>query len=144
MDSDNPIVQLCSQGMEAELAGRYDEARRLCEQAWEEASDDYEACIAAHYLARHQETNEDGLRWNREALARADRVADARVQGFYPSLLLNLGRSHELTGNRGEARRLYRLASARTTDLPEGPYGDLVRRGITNALERIGIDPDRP
>jgi hypothetical protein len=139
MDPDNPIVTLCARGMEAEGRDRPLEAKALFEQAWEQATDDYEACIAAHYVARHQATDEDNLRWNQEALARADRVADPRVRGFYPSLLLNLGHAFELTGRRDEARRQYTLAVARTGDLPEGPYGDLVREGLGRALARVGL-----
>jgi hypothetical protein len=33
------------------------------------------------------------------------------VQAYYPSLYVNMGRSHELLGNMDEARRYYRLAA---------------------------------
>lgn len=55
IDPDNAVVKLCAQGMQAEGAGRRGDARALFEQAWEIAGDDYERCIAAHYLARHQD-----------------------------------------------------------------------------------------
>ncbi len=60
-------------------------------QAWEAPTDDYEACVAAHYEARHQEGPQDALHWNQEALARAEVVGDDRVRSFYPSLYLNMG-----------------------------------------------------
>ena len=53
MDLNNLVVKLCAEGMQAEFAGKLDDARALFMQAWEQSQDDYEACIAAHYVARH-------------------------------------------------------------------------------------------
>lgn len=55
------VVQLCIEGSRAEFEGRPAEAHALYLQAWEAAADDYEACIAAHYMARHQVTPEERL-----------------------------------------------------------------------------------
>ncbi len=88
-----------------------DKARSLNLKAWEAAQDDYEKCIAAHYVARHQEAPTERLRWNQIALDKARAVVDDSVQDFYPSLFLNLGQSHELLGNFDEARRYYDLAA---------------------------------
>src|SRR5690349_3606961 len=99
MDPNNPVVKLCVEGMQAETAGRGEDARRLFAQAWEASQDDFEACIAAHYVARHQESLEETLRWNQEALRCADAVGDDRICDFYPSLYLNLGRSYEVLGD---------------------------------------------
>jgi hypothetical protein len=108
---DNLVVKLCIEGTRAEFEGRPDDARRVYWQAWEAVTDDYEACIAAHYVARFQENPGDALRWNLEALARADAVRDDRVESFYPSLFVNLGRSYELLGNELEATHYYGLAA---------------------------------
>jgi hypothetical protein len=86
MNPDNPTVKLCLEGMRAETEGRMDEARHHFMQAWEQRTDDYDACVAAHYVARHQKEAEEALRWNQESLDRADAVNDERVQAFYPSL----------------------------------------------------------
>lgn len=117
MDVHNPVIQLCMRGTQAEFRGEIPTARALYQQAWEMAKNDYEACIAAHYLARHQESPEEVLRWNEEALRRAnaDRhsdFGDTRVGEFYPSLYLNMGQSHEKLGNQAEAQRYYDLAAA--------------------------------
>ena len=111
MDITNPIIQLCVQGAQAEFEHRIDDARALYQQAWELHGDDYEACIAAHYLARFQESPQEILYWNQIALERADGVSDDRVKDFYPSLYLNLGRSHEMLGNQDEAKKYYILAA---------------------------------
>lgn len=111
MDVTNPIIQICVQGALAEFEHRIDDARTLYQQAWDLHSDDYEACIAAHYLARFKDTPEETLHWNRVALEHAIAVGDERVGEFYPSLYLNLGRSHEVLGNQSEAQRYYDLAA---------------------------------
>jgi len=138
VDPNNPIVQLCVEGMKAEGAGRPDDARALFTRAWETHTDDWEACVAAHYLARHQPTPADTLRWNQEALYRAERVTDDRVHGFYASLYLNLGHSHEQLGNLPEARRYYDLAAAQSGELPDGRYAGIVQQGIENGQRRVG------
>src|SRR6185369_12384821 len=103
MDPNNPIVKLCVAGMRAEGEGRLDEARALFDQAWAARRDAFEACIAAHYVARPQATPEETLRWNEVALEQAEAVGDGRVQGFYASLYLNVGHAHEVLGHTDEA-----------------------------------------
>jgi hypothetical protein len=111
MDTNNPVIQLCMQGVRAEFEGRLGAARNLYQQAWDISQDDYQACIAAHYVARFQETPEERLRWNQEALHCANRIEDGSVEEFFPSLYLNLGRSYEVLGNPAEAQRYYDLAA---------------------------------
>jgi tetratricopeptide (TPR) repeat protein len=111
LDPKNPVIKLCIEGSQAEFEGKIDVAYSLYRQAWEAATDDYEACIAAHYLARHQADPQDRLRWNKTALERAEAVKDGRVDSFYPSLYLNIGKSYELLGDHAEARHYYTLAA---------------------------------
>ena len=131
IDPDNPVVLLCGRGVEAEMAGRIDEARAAYEQAWSTATDDYEACIAAHYLARVQRDHAERIRWNGVAIQRADAVGDERVRDFYPSLALNLGSAHEDASEPDAARVWYGRARASLDSLPAGPYRDAVERGIS-------------
>jgi hypothetical protein len=112
MNLNNPVIQLCMEGSRAEFEHRLEDARALYQQAWEARTDDYEACIAAHYVARFQESPEESLRWNRLALMYADAVYDERVKDFHPSLYLNLGQAHELLGEPVEAQRYYNLAAS--------------------------------
>ncbi len=130
IDPNNPVVKLCAAGIQAEGLGRFDEARELYRQAWEASRDDFEACIAAHYLARGQESAQENLRWNLEALHRAEAAGEERARGFLPSLYLNLGFSYEQLGNTGEAGRCYDLASGCLDSLPAGPYRETVQGGI--------------
>jgi hypothetical protein len=119
--------------MELEGRGRLDEALRVFLNAWNESADDFERCIAAHYVARHQ-NSVDTLLWNQRSLDHANAVADERVCGFYPSLYLNMGKAHEDLGNREESKRFYEMAAIAQDSLPEGRYGDVVREAIGKAL----------
>lgn len=130
IDIDNPVTQRCIEGSRAEFEGRLEDAHRWYRQAWDMAQDDYEACIAAHYLARFQATPADIFHWNREALRRAEAVDAGRVQAFLPSLYLSMGYACEQIGDMKEARHYYALAAAlghthqsETTALARGKIG---------------------
>jgi hypothetical protein len=130
-------VALCIEGIEAEMAGRLEDAWTLYRRAWSSRTDAYDACVAAHYLARATETPEETLSWNLEALTRATAVGDDRIRGFLPSLHLNLGHSYEMIGDISDARAQYELAAARLDDVGAGAYGDVVRQGVAAALVRV-------
>jgi tetratricopeptide (TPR) repeat protein len=137
MDPNNPVVKLCSQGIEVEMKGRRDEARSLFLQAWELRQDDVDACIAAHYLARHQDTPAETLRWNELALTHALSASADVIRSFHPSLYLNLGKSYEDLGDISRARELYEQGERCIDDVPDGGYGDIVRQGLHNGLHRV-------
>ena len=139
MDPNNPVVKLCVAGMQAEMEGNFDQARTLFTQAWSASCNDFEACIAAHYLARHQESAAETLKWNQEALKRADADGGERVREFYPSLYLNLGHSHEVLGNREEARKYYDMGAEKVDGLTRGRYGAAVREAIAKGRERMDL-----
>jgi len=136
LDPDNPIVKICVQGIQAEAQGNYDEARAFYTQAWQESTGDYEACIAAHFMARHQDDPHVMLYWNQEALRRAESLEDASVDGFYPSLYLNTGFSHERLGDQAEALRYYQLAAELIERLAQDAYGETVRQAIAEGIKR--------
>ena len=111
MDINNPIIQLCMAGTRAEFEHRPEDARALYQQAWEARTDDYDACIAAHYVARFQQSPEETLQWNQMALEHANAVQDERIKCFYPSLYVNLGYSYEALGDQVNAQSYYQLAA---------------------------------
>ena len=111
MDTNNPVIQLCMEGTRAEFEHKQEDAHAFYQKAWDIHSNDYEACIAAHYLARFQKTAEDTLHWNLIALKHANAVDDENVKSFFPSLYLNLGHSYETLGNEAESQKYYQLAA---------------------------------
>ena len=138
IDPENPVVRLCAEGIEAEGQGRHADAVARYREAWAIHTDDYEACIAAHYLAREQETLQESLAWNQRALDHALGVDEGRIAGFLPSLYLNLGWSHEVLGDSVKARACYLEGAAHVAELPPGPYSDIVRDGIARGVARTG------
>jgi hypothetical protein len=142
MDPDNPVVRLCARGMETEGTDPT-EAKRLFIEAWDQATDDHEAAIAAHYVARHQDTPEATLHWNQVALDRARASTDPEAAAFAPSLHLNLGKAFEDCGQLAPARLQYELARATVSALPADGYRQFVEGGIERALERVGADQGR-
>ena len=146
MQPDDEVLRLCGQGMQAEADGRDADASLLFRQAWDAATDDYQACVAAHYLARHQATPEATLDWNRRCLDLADRVGDDRVRGFYPSLHLAMARAHQALGGPREAHSQFQRAAERIDDAAAGPYRDGIRftvaAGLRGTAAAEGADHD--
>jgi len=137
VDPNNPVVRLCTEGMLAESEGRQSDARRLFLEAWNARVDDYDGCVAAHYLARHQDSAAEILAWNLTAWRCAQAVPDGRAGAFQPSLLLNLGHSYETLGDESQARRCFEEAKARIGDVPAGDYLEMLADGVARALSRI-------
>jgi tetratricopeptide (TPR) repeat protein len=135
IDSTNAVVALCAAGMAIE--GDVPAARRLFEQAWEVRRDDYDASIAAHYLARHQTTVEDRLAWNIRAARHAEVVADDRARELKASLYLNLADAYLAVGDSAEARSAIARAAESLDDLPVDGYRDFVKRGIDGLVRRL-------
>ena len=135
LDLDNPVIRLLSEGASIE-ATRPDDARDLYWRAWEAASDAYEACMAAHYVARFADSAEERFRWNALAMERALAVPDTRAEPFLPSLRLNMGRSFEDLGRIGEARASYRAASEGLAGLPVDGYRATLEEAIDRGMQR--------
>ncbi len=138
MDLDNPVLRLCQDGMRAEAEGRPGEARALFLEAWERRGDDYEGCVAAHYMARVQEDPREFLRWNREALRHADAVGDERVAAFYPSLHVGVAMACERLDDPDGARAAFARAAVHVGALPAGEYGDQLRTAVADGQRRLG------
>ena len=135
IDPENPVVQLCAAGMA--LEGDAPAARELFAKAWALHRDDYEASIAAHFVARHQATPEETLHWNALAVHHAEAVGDHRVVGLLASLYLNLGESYRILGRSEEAAAAVERASAALLDIPPGGYRDFVAGGIDRLRLRL-------
>lgn len=137
IDSTNPVVALCAEGMA--LEGTPDEARRLFEQAWAARRDDYDAAIAAHFLARHQATPADTLHWNVLAVQHAEAVTEHRAAGFLASLHLNLADAQSNVGDTSASAESVRRAAGHLSSLPPGGYRDFVAMGIHRLAARLGV-----
>jgi len=120
-----------------ERDGEPDEARRLFQQAWDARRNDYDAAIAAHYLARHQPSPHKTLRWNSLAVTHAERVADGRTTELFPSLYLNLASSLTALGRLDEARAIIARAKQHLESLRADGYRDFLAHGIDRLKARL-------
>lgn len=136
-DPENKIVKLCALGMEQEGLNKTEEAAVTFEQAWNEAENDLEKFISAHYFARHQKSIADKLKWDETALSHALKVKTIDITGGLPSLYLNIAKGHEDLENYEKAKLFYNEANTFAELLPNDGYGSLLRSGIAKGLERI-------
>ena len=119
----NDVVKLCLQGMAMEETGKPGEASKLFLQAWNEATNDFEKFIAAHYVARQQEDVPDRLKWLETALHFAVKVNDDTVASAFPSLYTNIAKCYEDLGEPGKAEENYELAASfRDKPSDKGPF----------------------
>jgi len=132
---DSPVVELCARGMET--GGKEGDA--LFAEAWEQATTDIEKAIAAHYVARSQQSAADKLSWDETALAHALEADQSLIGGFYPSLHLNIAKGYEDLGQTETAMAHYLAASRHAAQLPDDGYSNLIRGGIQNGIERLRL-----
>lgn len=141
-DSENSIVKLCALGMQQEGEGKPEEATILFQQAWDEATTDVEKFIAAHYIARHQTTVADKLKWDETALSHALKIESAEVKSVYPSLYLNIAKCYEDMKDVEKSYANYQLAFSFASFLPNDGYGNMIRSGIDKGIacmkDRVG------
>jgi rifampin ADP-ribosylating transferase len=136
-DANNNVVKLCAEGMDLEGQGRKKEALELFQAAWNQATNDFEKFTSAHYVARHQETIEEKLKWDETALHLALKINEDTVNGAFPSLYLNIAKCLEDLNDFTNARKNYELALSHVGRLPDNGYGNLIKAGIMNGIERV-------
>ena len=128
-DPNNNVIQLCAKGMDMETKCLTEEANKFFLQAWNEATNDFEKFTAAHYVARHQKSVADKLKWDETALHLALKINDETVKGSYPSLYLNIAKCYEDLNDYDNAKKNYQLALSFTNFLPDNGYGNMVKKG---------------
>lgn len=120
---DNAIVKLCLQGMAMEEQAKLSEANNLFNEAWNEATNDFEKFLAAHYIARTQTNIPDKLKWLQTALRCALEINSYSVKSALPSLYSTLAKCYVELGDTVNASKNHEL-SASFNDKPSdtGPF----------------------
>jgi tetratricopeptide (TPR) repeat protein len=135
IDGDSVVARLCVAGMAVD--GDAVAAGALFRQAWDARRDDYEASIAAHFLARHQPSLDHALHWNRVAVEHAEAVTDERAKPLLASLYLNLADSYLALGDSARATIAAEQGVTALQFLPADGYRDFVSRGLERVHARI-------
>jgi rifampin ADP-ribosylating transferase len=122
-DPRNNVIRLCVQGIGMEDKDEPNEASRLFQQAWNEATNDFEKFIAAYYVARHQVDVRGRLKWLETSLQFALRINDVTVRSAFPSLYSNIARCYEDLNDPDNAKKSCELANS-FADKPSdnGPF----------------------
>ncbi|WP_030743654.1 tetratricopeptide repeat protein [Streptomyces sp. NRRL S-31] len=130
--------------------GDREEARSRLLDLWAEVGEDGDPlhrCTLAHYLADTQDDPADELAWDLRALSAAEELSDghaggdpASVQGFLPSLHLNLAADYVKLGRAEAARSHLRRARSTAGSLADDGYGDGVRTAISRLALRLDED----
>lgn len=119
----NHIVKLCLQGMSMEEKGESGKARELFLQAWDEATNDFESFLAAHFIARHQKNVTDQLKWLKTSLEFALKINNDTVNSALPSLYLNIAKCYENLSDPEKAKKYYELATLfKNKPSDKGPF----------------------
>jgi rifampin ADP-ribosylating transferase len=98
--------------MAMEDQGKPDEASKLFNQAWREASNDFEKYLAAYYIARHQENITDRLKWLETSLELAIRVNSVASTSALRNLYTTIAKCFEQLDDPANAKKNYELAKA--------------------------------
>src|SRR5436190_6467405 len=139
----NNIVKLCLQGMNVEAKGNHEEAGKLFLLAWNQATNDFEKCLAAYHLARQQTDVSAKLKWFETALQLALKTDNHSTNSALPSIYSNIAGCYENL-NEVESAKIYAQLgiSARSNPTDNGPFyhgtkadlktGDLLTAGFNS------------
>jgi hypothetical protein len=134
--------------------GERDEAREHFAALWDEIGPDgdpFHRCTLAHYMADVQDDPNDELTWDLRALEAAEALTDERaqsyhasltVEGFLPSLHLNLADDYNKLSDFTRAREHLERARETVHVLADDVYGAMIRSGIdrvTGELDKAGF-----
>jgi hypothetical protein len=137
------------EGLQLHIGGDRAGARARFAQLWNEIGDDGDPlhrCALAHHMADVHDDPAEELEWDLRALCAADSLSDERVQehhsslavqGFYPSLHLNLGEDYRKLGELARAREHLELAREKLDALGGGDYAEGIRLALTGLAERL-------
>ncbi|MBW8381126.1 MAG: NAD(+)--rifampin ADP-ribosyltransferase, partial [Youngiibacter sp.] len=122
-DPNSKIIRLLMQGMAMEDQDKPEEAGSLFTEAWSEAAEDFERFIAAYFVARHQKSMEDRLKWLETSLKYAQKVNDDAAKSALPSIYLKIAKCHEVLGDLEEAKISHEVSNAhKIAPSDKGPF----------------------
>src|ERR1043165_8631954 len=119
----NNVIKHCLLGMNLEEQGKPEDASKLFLQAWNEATNDFERFIAAHYVARHQKNIPDKLKWLETDLQLALKINNNSVKAAFTPLYQSIAKCYEDLNDADNAKKNYELANSfRENPSDTGPF----------------------
>ena len=143
IDPNNVVIKLWLRGISLEESGKIEDANMMFQEAWHEATEDYERFIASYYLARQQKSITEKLKWMETSLQCALNINDDNVNSAYSTLYVNIAKCYEELGDSDNAKRNYELSNSyKVAPSDKGPFyhgtkadlkiGDLLTAGINS------------
>jgi hypothetical protein len=138
----DPVMTRILDAVARSQAGDAEGARSDFAAIWADIGSDGDPlhrCTLAHYAADVQDDLRAELAWDELALEAARHVTNARVEehhaslaieGFFPSLHLNLAEDHRRLGDVARARHHIGEARRCLSALPGDGYGAMIRSGV--------------
>jgi hypothetical protein len=105
--------------------GRWRQTRRSKRiiQAWNEATNDFEKFIAAHYVSRHQKNIADKLKWLETGLQLAQKLNNNAVKASFAPLYISIAKCYEGLNDLDNAKKNYELANSfKAEPSDKGPF----------------------
>lgn len=133
-DSENHVVKLCAKGIE--LEGEPEKASYYYRKAWDTAVNNEERFIAAHYVARIQDTIFEKVKWDQIALNEALTIDKEYVKAAFPSLYLNLGKCYEDMADFKMAIEYYEQGLTFSNFLNDDGYSKMIKSGLEAGVQR--------
>lgn len=158
VSEDDPRVTELLTIIEQLHGGERAPARERFAALWERVQglDPVVECVLCHYMADAQDDPSEELLWDERALERAmaghdgrggwkepptdPRLAALPLEGFLPSLYLNLAADHEKLGALDRARGHVHEAQRWVDALPTTDLGALTRQAIERLARRVAVD----
>lgn len=117
------VIQLCLRGMALEADEKFEEAKTIFLQAWNEAANDFEKFLASYYVARRQTNVADKLKWLQTALQLALKIDNDSVKAAFVSLYVTIAKCYEELNDPDNAKKNHELANSFTgKPSDKGPF----------------------
>lgn len=135
----NPIVQQSIQSMRLRESNQTSEATRLMEQAWAQASNDFEKYLAAWFLAQCQQNHREKLYWLEQALQFALLVNDPATNSALHTIYLQLADCcSALQLEPAAAAHLQKAESLSAEPADNGPFFHGTKAVLKNGDQLVG------
>nr|WP_160139602.1 NAD(+)--rifampin ADP-ribosyltransferase [Chryseobacterium sp. c4a] len=119
----NKVVKLCIQGISMEEQNKPEEAGKLFEQGWSEATNDVEKFLAAYYMGRSQKNSSERLKWFEIALYHSLKPNDNTTKSALYSLYSKIAECYQELSDSEKSKEYNELAvKVKDEIFDKGPF----------------------